>query len=136
MTSPVTTSRAARVLLAAAAALLLAGCGATGSTGSTGNTDSTGTGTAGSTADTTTSSSSATNCDLSGCTITFQRRGDGTVSVFGVNARLVSVDEGSARIEVAGRTIVVPVGSTTQAEGFTVGVERVTDTEVVVRVTR
>jgi hypothetical protein len=130
----VTTSRAARALLAAAAAaFLLAGCGATGTTGG-GSSSTAGTGT--DSTGTTTSSGSATNCDLSGCTITFQRRGDGTVSVFGVNARLVSVDEASARIEVAGRTIVVPVGSTTQAEGFTVGVERVTDTEVVVRVTR
>ncbi|MGE3285431.1 MAG: hypothetical protein AB7J32_04915 [Pseudonocardia sp.] len=133
-----TTSPATRALLAIAAAFLLAGCGASGSpASSTGATTTSGeTSTSSPSSGTATSSGSATNCDLSGCTITFQRRGDGTVSVFGVNARLVSVDEGSARIEVAGRTIVVPVGSTTQAEGFTVGVERVTDAEVVVRVTR
>ena len=77
---------------------------------------------------------SATNCDLNGCTITFPRNGTQSVSAFGVEAKLVGVDEGSARIEVAGQTITVPVGGTTEVQGLTVGVERVTDTEVVVRV--
>lgn len=77
---------------------------------------------------------SGTNCDLTGCTITFPRDGTGSVSVLGVEARLLGVDGGVARIEVAGQTLTVPVGGQAQAEGFTVGVERVTDSEVVVRV--
>lgn len=76
----------------------------------------------------------ATTCDLSGCIVTFPRDGTATASVLGVQARLVGVDAGSARIEVAGAVVTVPVGGTTEAAGLTVGVERVTDTEVVVRV--
>lgn len=77
---------------------------------------------------------SQTDCGLDGCTITFPRSGEAAVSVLGVEARLVGVQNGSAELEVAGQRITVPVGGETQAGGFTVGVEQVTDTEVVVRV--
>jgi hypothetical protein len=77
---------------------------------------------------------SQTDCGLDGCTITFQRSGQAAVSVLGIEARLVGVQEGSAQLEVAGQTVTVPVGGEAQAEGFTVGVERVTESEVVVRV--
>ena len=75
-----------------------------------------------------------TNCGLDGCTVTFPRSGDTSVSVLGVQARLVGVQDGTAELEVAGQRVTVPVGGQTQAGGFTVGVERVTDKEVVVRV--
>jgi hypothetical protein len=77
---------------------------------------------------------SRTNCDLTGCTITFSRDGTPEVSVLGIKAKLVGVDGGQATIEVAGQTVAIPVGGETQAEGFTVNVQRATDTEVVVRV--
>jgi hypothetical protein len=77
---------------------------------------------------------SQTQCGLDGCTVTFPRSGPATVSVLGVEARLVGVQNGNAELEVAGQQITVPVGGETQAGGFTVGVEQVTDTEVVVRV--
>ena len=77
---------------------------------------------------------SQTQCGLDGCTVTFPRSGDVVVSVLGVEARLVGVQNGVAELEVAGQRITVPVGGESQAGGFTVGVERVTDTEVVVRV--
>ncbi|MGH3570147.1 MAG: hypothetical protein ACRDRH_29900 [Pseudonocardia sp.] len=77
---------------------------------------------------------SGTDCGLDGCTITFPRSGDATVSVLGIEARLVGVEAGNAQLEVAGQTITVPVGGEAAAEGFTVRVERVTDTEVVVRI--
>lgn len=77
---------------------------------------------------------SRTNCDLTGCTITFSRDGTPEVSVLGITAKLVAVDGGQATIEVAGQTVAIPVGGQTQTEGFNVGVERATDTEVVVRV--
>lgn len=76
-----------------------------------------------------------TSCDLSGCTVTFPRTGGGAaaeVSVLGVSARLVRVDGGAATIEVAGQSVTLPVGGQADAEGFTVGVQSVTDTEVVV----
>jgi hypothetical protein len=75
-----------------------------------------------------------TNCGLDGCTVTFPRSGDTSVSVLGVQARLVGVQDGTAELEVAGQRVTVPVGGQTEAGGFTVGVERVTDKEVVVRV--
>ena len=80
------------------------------------------------------SQGSQTDCGLDGCTITFPRSGEAAVSVLGVEAKLVGVQNGSADLEVAGQRITVPVGGETQAGGFTVGVEQVTDTEVVVRV--
>lgn len=78
--------------------------------------------------------SSNVDCGLDGCTVAFPRSGDVVVSVLGVDARLVGVQDGTAQLEVAGQQITVPVGGETQAGGFTVGVDRVTDTEVIVRV--
>jgi len=78
--------------------------------------------------------SSSTQCGIDGCTVTFPRSGEAAVSVLGVSARLVDVDAGQATIEVAGQTVTVPVGGEASAQGFTVGVQSVTDTEVVVRV--
>jgi hypothetical protein len=95
------------VLSALFAAVLVAGCGGQGS---------------------------QTDCGLNGCTITFPRSGDTTVSVLGIEARLVGVQDGTAEIQVAGQNVTVPVGGEASAEGFTVGVESVTDSEVVVRV--
>ena len=77
---------------------------------------------------------SKVDCGLDGCTVTFPRSGDVVVSVLGVDARLVGVQDGTAQLEVAGQQITVPVGGETEAAGFTVGVDRVTETEVMVRV--
>jgi hypothetical protein len=74
------------------------------------------------------------DCGLDGCTVTFPRSGDAAVSVLGVEARLVGVQDGTAQLDVAGQQVTVPVGGQTEAGGFTVAVEQVTDTEVVVRV--
>lgn len=79
---------------------------------------------------------SDTRCGLDGCTITFQRDGTASVSVLGISAELVGVQDGVAQLEIAGQSVSVPVGGETQAQGFTVRVESVTDTEVVVRVTQ
>jgi hypothetical protein len=80
------------------------------------------------------SGGSKVDCGLDGCTITFPRSGDVAVSVLGVEARLVGVQDGTAQLEVAGQQITVPVGGETEAGGFMVGVQQVTDTEVVVHV--
>jgi hypothetical protein len=77
-----------------------------------------------------------TDCGLDGCTVTFPRDGTPGVSILGVNARLVGVENGVATIEVAGHAVTVPIGGQTQTDGFTVRVERATDTEVVVRISR
>jgi hypothetical protein len=77
---------------------------------------------------------SQTDCGLDGCTVTFARSGEAAVSVLGVEARLVGVENGAATLDVAGQRITVPAGGETEAAGFLVSVERVTETEVVVRV--
>src|SRR3712207_1117388 len=75
-----------------------------------------------------------TSCGVDGCTVRFPRNGDASVSVLGIEARLVGVQGGRAELVVAGQSILVPVGGEAEAGGFTVGVEQVTDQEVVVRV--
>ena len=75
-----------------------------------------------------------TSCGVNGCTVTFPRSGTAEVSVLGVTARLVRVDADIAQIEVAGQTVMVPVGGQTEAGGLIVRVEDVTDTQVVVRI--
>ena len=77
---------------------------------------------------------SPTRCGVDGCTVSFPRSGDTSVSVLGVDARLVGVQNGVADIEVAGQRVSVPVGGETQAQGFAVGVQEVTETAVVVRI--
>lgn len=77
-----------------------------------------------------------TDCGLDGCTITFPRDGAPSVSVLGIGARLVGVENGVATIEVAGHPVTVPIGGQAESGGFTVRVERASDTEVVVRIAR
>jgi len=75
-----------------------------------------------------------TSCGVDGCTVTFPRSGSAEVSVLGVTARLVRVDADIAQVEVAGRTVMVPVGGQTQVGGLVVRVEQITDQQVVIRV--
>jgi hypothetical protein len=77
---------------------------------------------------------SDTRCGADGCTVTFARTGTSEVSVLGVKARLVRVDANTAQVEVAGQTVSVPVGGQTQVGPVVVRVERITDSQVVVRV--
>lgn len=82
------------------------------------------------------SGDSQTDCTLNGCTVTFPRSGDAEVSLLGVKARLAGVEGGNARLEIAGQTVTVPVGGEATVNDFTVGVQQITDTEVVVVITR
>jgi hypothetical protein len=79
---------------------------------------------------------SKTSCDLGGCTLTFSRDGTPSISVLGIEARLVGVADNQATVSVAGHEMTVPVGGETQSNGFTVRLERLTETEAVVRVSR
>jgi hypothetical protein len=74
------------------------------------------------------------SCGIDGCTVTFPRSGQAEVSVLGVTARLVRVDADIAQVEVAGQTVMVPVGGQTQVAGLVVRVDQITDSQVVVRV--
>ena len=75
-----------------------------------------------------------TSCSTDGCTVTFSRSGPAEVSVLGVTAKLVRVDADVAQVEVAGQTVMVPVGGRTEVAGLVVRVEQITDAQVVVRV--
>ena len=80
---------------------------------------------------------SSTDCSLDGCTVTFPRgEGAAEVSVLGVQARLDGVEDGTADLTVAGQDVSLAVGTSTEVGGLTVGVDSVSDTEVVVRLTR
>jgi hypothetical protein len=78
---------------------------------------------------------SNTSCGVGGCTVTFARNGPAEVSVLGVTARLVRVDADIAQVEVAGHTVMVPVGGQTEVAGLVVRVEQITDRQVVVHIT-
>lgn len=76
-----------------------------------------------------------TRCSLDGCTVTFSRGVDAQASVLGINAELVRVGNNQATIEVAGQQVVVPVGGESQAEGFNVALQEITQEDVTVRIT-
>lgn len=76
----------------------------------------------------------STNCGINGCSITFPQIVDVAVSVLGVEARLAGVQNGNVELLVAGQRVTLPAGGQTEVAGFTVGVERVTGTEIVVRI--
>jgi hypothetical protein len=80
-------------------------------------------------------SSSQVQCGSDGCTVTFPRDGtNNSVSVLGVTARLVGVQNNVATVEVAGQQHAIPVGTDSTVNGFDVGVRQVTDSQVVVHV--
>lgn len=77
---------------------------------------------------------SQTDCNLNSCTITFDRGVDASVSVLGVEAKLVSVQNSQATVEVAGQQVTVPVGEDAQSDGFNVSVQSITADQVVVKI--
>jgi hypothetical protein len=79
-------------------------------------------------------SSDNVECSTSACTVTFDRGVQAESSVLGVDVKLVGVDNGVVRLEVAGTAVSVPVDGSAQAQGFDITVQKVTDDEVVVRV--
>ncbi|GAA0744068.1 hypothetical protein Drose_18305 [Dactylosporangium roseum] len=74
------------------------------------------------------------DCTTNACTVTFDRGVNAESSVLGVEVKLVGVDNGVVKLDVAGTTVSVPVDGTAQAEGFDITVQKVTDEEVVVRI--
>ncbi|WP_432968223.1 hypothetical protein [Dactylosporangium sp. CA-233914] len=74
------------------------------------------------------------DCTTNACTVTFDRGVEAESSVLGVGVKLVGVDNGVVRLEIGGTTVSVPVDGSTQAEGFDISVQKVTDAEVVVRI--
>jgi hypothetical protein len=76
---------------------------------------------------------SKTDCNLNSCTVTFDRGVDASASVLGVEAKLVSVQNSAATLEIAGQQVTVPVGQDAQSEGWNVAVQSITADNVVVQ---
>ncbi|SBT39609.1 hypothetical protein [Micromonospora narathiwatensis] len=109
--SPTSTRRAAGLLAGLAlGAALLAGCGSEGS---------------------------STDCGLDACTVTFDRGVEARASILGVEAKLVGVQGDQVTVEVAGERLSLTVGQqATEAGGFQVTLDSVTDQQVALRVAR
>jgi hypothetical protein len=83
------------------------------------------------------SEGASTDCGLDQCTVTFDRGVEGTVSVLGVDAKLIGADGDQVTVEVAGEQLSLTVGQqAAQVGGLAVSVESVTDTEVAIRIAR
>jgi len=83
------------------------------------------------------SEGTSTDCGVDACTVTFQRGVDAKASVLGVEARLVRVEGDRATVEIAGEQLTLTVGQqSTEAGGFYVTLESVTDSEAKVRIGR
>ncbi|WP_227996468.1 hypothetical protein [Nocardia australiensis] len=78
-------------------------------------------------------SGAKSECDTSGCTVTFNRGVNAKVSVLGVDAELVAVDGNQTTLKVGGQEVTVPVGHSQSAEGIAITVQDVTDEKVVVK---
>lgn len=79
-------------------------------------------------------SSDNVSCSTNACTVTFDRGVEAESSVLGVKVKLVGVDNGVVKVKVSGTTVSVPVDGSAQAQGFDISVQKVTDSQVVIRV--
>ncbi|MBO2455765.1 hypothetical protein J4573_52425 [Actinomadura barringtoniae] len=78
---------------------------------------------------------SKTDCNANSCTVTFDRGVDANASIFGVKAELVSVQNETVTLKIAGEQVTVPVGDgQQQADGFNVSVQSVTKDKVTVKI--
>jgi len=78
---------------------------------------------------------SKTDCNTSYCTVVFDRGVDANASIFGVKAELVSVQNETVTLKIAGEQVTVPVGDgQQQTDGFNVSVQSVTKDKVTVRI--
>lgn len=83
------------------------------------------------------SDGASTDCGVDACTVTFDRGADAKASILGVEARLVGVQGDRATVEVAGHQLTLTVGQqSTEAGGFSVTLESVTESEAKVRIGR
>ncbi|MFE9325059.1 hypothetical protein ACIHDR_28255 [Nocardia sp. NPDC052278] len=73
-------------------------------------------------------------CQVSGCTVTFTRGVNAKASVLGIEAELVAVKGNTVTLKVAGQQVDIPVGQTQATNGFSATVQDVTDDKVVVRI--
>lgn len=83
------------------------------------------------------SSGEDVSCTLDSCTVTLDRGVDAKASVLGVGVELVEVTKDQVIVEVGGSRVSVPNGgSQVQASGLSVKVDKLTDSQVVLAVSR
>jgi hypothetical protein len=76
-------------------------------------------------------------CSSTGCTITFERNvTNAKISILGIEVQLVSANNDSVTLKVAGQEVTVARGDGVQVGDFSVKITSITDTQVVVEVTR
>jgi hypothetical protein len=80
---------------------------------------------------------SDTSCGLDACTVTFDRGVEAKASVLGVEAKLVSAQDDTVTLEVAGEQITLTVGQAgTEVAGLMVTLESVSADKVGIRIAR
>ena len=82
---------------------------------------------------TATGAGATSECDVQGCTVTFDRGVDAKISVLGVDAELAAVEGNVVTLKVAGQEVTVPMGSTESAQGLDLTVREITQEKVVVQ---
>ncbi|MEV7226080.1 hypothetical protein AAFH96_27235 [Polymorphospora sp. 2-325] len=83
------------------------------------------------------SEGASTQCGIDQCTVTFQRGVEANASIFGVEAKLVGVDGNLVTIEVAGQQLSLTTEQqAADVAGFQVTLDRVTDSEIAVKISR
>jgi len=79
-------------------------------------------------------SSENVDCTVNECTVTFDRGVDAEASVLGVDVKLVGVQGDQVTVDIEGTEVNVPVNGQTDAEGFNISVQEVTDSKVVLKI--
>ncbi len=83
------------------------------------------------------SDGASTDCGLDSCTVTFDRGVEASATILGVEAKLVGAQGDQVTVEIAGEQLSLTVGQqATEAGGFQVSLDSVTDQQVVIRVAR
>jgi hypothetical protein len=83
------------------------------------------------------SEGSDTSCSLDACTVTFDKGVNASASVLGVDAKLVAADGDRVTVEVAGEQLSLTVGQpATEVGGLSVSLDSITDSNVVVKISR
>jgi hypothetical protein len=83
------------------------------------------------------SSDEGVSCTLNSCTVALDRGVDAKASVLGVGVELVEVTKDQVVVDVGGSRVALPNGgSEVQASGLSVKVEKLTDSQVVLAVSR
>lgn len=80
---------------------------------------------------------SDTSCGLDACTVTFDRGVEAGVSVLGVEAKLVSAQNDTVTVEVAGERVTLMVGgAATDVAGLQVSLQSVDAEQIAIRISR